>query len=68
MVKKKQSKSEGMGYYKIRDIGNGLSISLPKAFANYENLTADMYVKISWRNHVLTVEPVRGAGDDKSTA
>ena len=59
MAKQKQSKSEGRGYYIIRDIGNGLSISVPKAFANYEKLEAGMYAKISWKNHIMIVEPIK---------
>jgi hypothetical protein len=56
---KKPISPEGMGFYKIRSVGNGLSITVPNDFVLAEGLDSNTWVKISWSNHMLTVEPIK---------
>ena len=54
-----KDKSESIGFYKIRSVGNGLSITVPNGFVQSENLKKGMWVKVTWTGHILKVEPIK---------
>lgn len=46
-------------YYKVRKVGFGLSVTIPREFARAQGIQEGKYLRVTWDEHELKVSLVK---------